>query len=339
MSKPPARKSILASFGSFSNNPDNVPTDNEGANPRPLARVGAGVVGATHRSLAELREQRDRLQSILDTGATVELDPALVDPSPFPDRLSDDTDEPFRELVRLIEEEGQKVPIQVRVHARDPGRYQVVYGHRRWRAAKVLDRKVRAFVVELSDRDLVVSQGIENSHRQDLSWIERALFAARMDNAEIKARDIRAALGIDDPELARMRAVSRAIPSSLIEQIGRAPKVGRPRWTALASLVNTEPRSVEVMRETLSSDKVSRSSSDDRFASVLAAVKRPSKSERGIISLPIETRQVLGRVTVAGTDVALKVQKEHASAFAVFLESELPELVARYLAKDGHTDS
>ena len=34
----------------------------------PSPRVGAGVIGATQRSLSELREERDRLQALVDAG-------------------------------------------------------------------------------------------------------------------------------------------------------------------------------------------------------------------------------------------------------------------------------
>src|SRR5690606_19879956 len=112
---------------------------------------------------------------------------------------------------------------------------QVVYGHRRWRAAKELGVTLKAVIVELDDTELVVAQGIENGQRQDLTWIERALFVATMDNAGIKAKDIRAALSIDDAELAKMRSVCRAVPLDVIQLIGRAPGVGRPRWLELAT--------------------------------------------------------------------------------------------------------
>ena len=204
MTKRTSGKSILANFGAFS---EPVAADTSGGaehvveltSSQPVARVGAGVIGATHRSLSDLREQRDRLQAIVDAGVGAELDPALIDPSPFPDRLPDDSSADFEALKALIAEEGQKVAIQVRRHPGVEGRYQVVYGHRRLRAASELGIKVKASVLDLSDADLAIAQGIENSARQDLSWIERALFASRMDEAGIKPRGIRGALSIGLP--------------------------------------------------------------------------------------------------------------------------------------------
>ena len=247
--KRPPRKSIIASFGAFSQPPasgSNEPARTEtppapsrdpqpaqSAETRRSGRVGAGVIGATHRTLTELREERDRLQALVDAGGSIDLDPAIIDPSPFADRLPDDNDADFERFKKLIGEEGQKVPIRFVATPRG-GRYQVIYGHRRWRATKELGIAVKATVLSLDDSELVVAQGIENAERQDLTWIERAMFIRQMDGAGIKARDIRAALSIDDAELARLRSVAKTIPGDVIHLIGRAPKVGRPRWVELA---------------------------------------------------------------------------------------------------------
>ena len=271
MSKAPSAKSIIANFA-LSTSESEEPL---ASRPRsqPVARVGAGVIGATQRTLSDIRDERDRLQALVNAGGGLELDPTLIDPSPFPDRLPDDTDGAFEEFKKLIAEEGQKISIQVRTHPAIRDRYQIVYGHRRWRACRDLGIKVKAILIELTDTELVVAQGIENAARQDLSWIERALFVSRMDKAGIKARDIRAALSVDDPELARLRQVCRAIPIDLIEAIGRAPKVGRPRWVELATMVAGQNDLVGPIRRMLADDKVSALPSDERFNRVLIAIK------------------------------------------------------------------
>ncbi|MGO4611618.1 ParB/RepB/Spo0J family partition protein, partial [Variovorax sp. 2RAF20] len=75
----------------------------------------------------------------------------------------------LNELVEQIREHGQQVPILVRPHPQAKGRYQVAYGHRRLAAAKKLGLSVRAVVRDLTDDQLVVSQGQENSARTNLS--------------------------------------------------------------------------------------------------------------------------------------------------------------------------
>lgn len=334
-----AGKSILANFGSFANS-GTANAEKPGAEvsvaasaTSPGARVGAGVIGATQRSLMELRQERDQLQAQVDAGGAAELDPKLIDPSPFPDRLPDDSDHDFDAFKKLMLDEGQKVPIQVRRHPQVEGRYQIVYGHRRWRAASELQIQIKATVLALSDEELVVAQGIENAARQDLSWIERALFVWRMDQANIKARDIRASLSIDDPELARLRAVCRILPIDVIESIGRAPKVGRPRWMALATAASETKEGVSRIRRTLSADKGSALSSDERFTRALVEISKPQAKARNEIALKSPSGRAIGTATFSGPNVKVSMAADHADNFSAFMQVELPALIERYFAQ------
>jgi ParB family chromosome partitioning protein len=339
MSKHSPRKSIISNFSALSAGLTEQPDDKiESGSPRPVqtpqpaSRVGAGVIGATQRTLTDLREERDRLRAQLEAGGVRELDPSWVDPSPYPDRLPDDGDHEFEAFKKLISDEGQKVPIGVRPHPDAAGRYQVVYGHRRWRAAKELGVTVKAVIASLTDRELVIAQGIENSARQDLSWIEKALFAWRMDEAGIKARDIRSALAIDDPELARFRAVCRALTVDMILAIGRAPRAGRPRWVALGSAVSADPTALERLKESLASAKDS--TSDDRFRAALESVKKRTESARKGVDLSSPSGKVVGRATFSASEIRLTIEKSRSEAFATFLSAELPSLMSKFFASE-----
>lgn len=337
MTKKPASKSIIANFGALSSAApaENSPRPKE-TEPvqRPAGRVGAGIIGATQRSLAEIREERDRLLALVESGGAVqEINPSLIDPSPFPDRLPDDDTEVFEEFKERFAAEGQKVPIQLRVNPNDQDRYQIIFGHRRWRASLELERMVKAIVTDMSDHDLAVAQGIENSDRQDLTWIERALFAGQMDGQQVKPRDIKAALSIDDAELARMRQVIRSVPLAIIEMIGRAPKVGRPRWIAFSGRFAEHATAASVVRKTLSADKVL--TSDERFQAALDALnsKKAPEDGQGVLALTDNGGKILGEVTFKGRDIRMKLSKDQEAGFAEFLRSELPELVKRYAAQ------
>ncbi|MER0240183.1 plasmid partitioning protein RepB [Fulvimarina sp. MAC8] len=343
MTKRPGKKSIIASFGAFSpqekadgdavepSDADKAVSPGESAHEtRRSGRVGAGVIGVTQRTLTELREERDRLQALVDAGGSTDIEPALIDPSPFVDRLPDDTDVDFDRFKTLIAEEGQKVPIQVRPHPSEQGRYQVVYGHRRWRATRELGIKVKANILALDDDELVVAQGIENAARQDLSWIERAVFIGQMDGAGVRPRDIRAALSIDDAELARLRMVPRIVPEDIIHLIGRAPKIGRPRWLELARSLEARPSAAGDIRKTLSADKVSPLPSDERFRLALSATKAPAKKKAEAVELKDPFGKVVGKASIADGEVKLSVSKDLADPFRSFMETELQSLMERF---------
>lgn len=266
-----------------------------------------------------------------------ELDPALIDPSPFMDRFEDDRPEKFAAFVKSFEEQGQKVPIQVRPHPAQAGRYQVVYGHRRLAAVRKLGAPVLAEIVQLSDRDLAIAQGLENSARQDLSWIERALFAVRMDRAGFRPRDIYVALSIDDAELARMRGVWRNIPSDIIEAIGRAPKVGRPRWVALAKSFANNANAVLNIRELLQSDRVRRMDSDARFAWVHELLAETPTAGPSAEALEEPDGFGLGQLRYSAKELRIVAANERGMAFADFVRSELPRLIEEFSALDHLT--
>lgn len=148
----------------------------------PRALVRSGAVGAMSRSLGQIATAAEEARALVAAGdKVVELDSGLIEKSFVADRLRS-TSLDNEALVDSIRKHGQQVPILVRPHPTSAGRYQVAYGHRRLRAAEELHRPVRAVVKGLSDEELVVAQGQENSARTDLSYIERALFAAALDN-------------------------------------------------------------------------------------------------------------------------------------------------------------
>lgn len=330
------RNSILANFGSFAP----VEPIQHGAVDQssvPVQRVGAGVIGATQRSLSELRAERDKLQLLVNSNAGhLEIHPELIDSSPFPDRLPDDSDQDFVTFATSFEEEGQKVPIQVRAHPEAPGRYQIVYGHRRWRAAKQNGRPLKAIVVELSDAELAVSQGIENAERQDLTWIEKALFAWRMENTGIKPRDIKASLSIDDAEISKMRSVMRVLNPDLISKIGRAPKIGRPRWLELAEIIDNDAEAINETLKTLAADKVSSKSSSDRFNSVLNNLKKKSVQETAkAISLRSDNGTEVSITRKSKREMNVVFLKNGSEDFTNFIEAEIKSAVQRYFERDA----
>ena len=137
---------------------------------------------------------------------------------------------------------------------------------------------VRALVRELTDAELVVAQGIENSQRQDLSYIERALFATRLEDRGFERSIIMDALATDKGELSKLISVARSVPESIIEVIGPAPKAGRRRWIALADALRDSAVKRKVERATKDPDLL-KADTDTRFLRVFAATKPSSEPQ------------------------------------------------------------
>ena len=325
------RKSAVSMFGDVAAGDNGADANVEAPPPqaRP-ARRKASVIGATARTLSDIKQERERLlRTVSESQGVVELDPAAIDPSPVADRLPDDDDVAFEALKATLESEGQKLPILVRPHPDASDRFQIVYGHRRTRALRELGRTVRAQVLDYSDRDLIVAQGIENANRQDLTWIEKALFASRMQAAGLKPRDVIAALGVDHSELSKYRSVTNALPADVLEAIGRAPKAGRPRWRELIGAVKGDEE-VERIRVVIDAPNVRDRPSDDRFAAALTAVTEPTDGKRGRKPRPEQPIGAFGTARFGKADVRIVLKNEHAEGFKTFLAERSEALADEY---------
>ena len=203
--------------------------------PKPV-RVAAGSVRAMGLELSRLTEeagQAEMLRAQLTNGSiVVDLDPELIEPSFIADRLVPTGDQQYRQLVESIRKEGQTIPILVRPLPNRSGVYQIAYGHRRWHAARELGNKVRAIVQPLNDAELVVAQGKENAERRNLSFIERALFAANLTECgvSIVRRSTRPwpSIALKQPVFWRS---PRPSPPQLSRRLDRRRKLaGRAGW-------------------------------------------------------------------------------------------------------------
>src|SRR5215204_6358642 len=292
---------------------------------------GRGAIGAVTRSIEGLKSaasEADQIRAKLAAGyAVVDLDPDLFDPSPIVDRIADDRASPS-ELIELIRASGQQVPILARPHPDKPGRYQIAYGHRRVGAAKALARPVRAVIRQLSDAELVIAQGQENSARRDLSFIERALYAAKLEEAGFDRETIMAALSVDKSGLSRLISAAVKIPRDLIEAIGPAPKIGRDRWMELAGKLDNG-NAGESAREIVGEASFAEADTDARFELVLKAMQAPPRSRAKASGRPLTTREGrgIGRIERAGKGARLILTE---AAFADFLVRQLPDLYEVY---------
>lgn len=245
---------------------------------RPMGR-GVGVIGAMSESIEAMEASVREAQEKLETGEmVVEIATDLIDPSFITDRIGVDAD--MDDFVASIREHGQRTPILLRPHPQQEGRYQIAFGHRRYRALKALGRPVKALIKPLTDEELVVAQGQENQSRLDLSYIERAIFAARLEARQFQRDIICSALTVDKTEVSRMISVATSLPDELIEAIGPAQTTGRRKWMELAKAVKALDWTAE-REHVLAACHDAGSGSDGRFEAALRATASLQNAETG----------------------------------------------------------
>jgi len=136
------------------------------------------------------------------------LSVASIEPLPGNPRKHFD-EAALEELAASIAKRGVIQPIIVR--PRGQGRYQLVAGERRWRAAqKARLHEIPALVRDLDEREVMALALIENLQREDLNPVEEARAYQRLSDEE----------GMTQAEIARMVEKSRSHVANIQRLLG-----------------------------------------------------------------------------------------------------------------------
>lgn len=189
---------------------DAVPEASVRAAPRRALGRGLGaLLGETRREepLVAAEPESTLAQasaaSIARADGLANLSVALIEPHPDQPRRHFD-EAALDELAASIATRGVIQPVIVRPLA--GGRYQLVAGERRWRAAqKAQVHEIPALIRELGDRDVMALALIENIQREDLGPVEEARAYHRLAELE----------GMTQAEIARMVEKSRSHVANL----------------------------------------------------------------------------------------------------------------------------
>jgi ParB family chromosome partitioning protein len=291
-----------------------------------------GAFGAITRSIDELAEKAQAVKEfeakLLEGATVVELDPEQIDVSFVADRIEED-EAAFEELVAAIRERGQDSPILVRPHPDQPDRYMTVFGHRRLRAAKALGRKVRAVIKSLDDREHVIAQGQENSARADLSFIEKAMFAARLEARGYEREVIMSALSVDKTVVSKMISVTKDIPNDIVSAIGPARNSGRDKWYKVAIKLRSD-EALEKVRGVIGSPDFQNLDSDARLEFLDTGLDKASAPKRKETTKAPVWRPSDGKVAVAmkagRASYTLELTDKDAKLFGAWLAGNLESL-------------
>lgn len=133
-------------------------------------------------------------ENAVDTAGAVELRLSEIEPNKAQPRKDFDQ-EALSSLADSIAEHGLIQPIVVRPTV--SGRYQIVAGERRWRAARLAGLSVVPVVIkELDDRQYFETALIENLQREDLNPIEEAKgYKTLMDNYGLTQEQVAKSVG------------------------------------------------------------------------------------------------------------------------------------------------
>ena len=233
-------------------------------------------------------------------------------PGPFQPRLSLDQ-AALAELAESIKAQGVMQPILARPAG--AGRYEIIAGERRWRAARLAGlATVPALVRDVPDRNALALALIENIQREDLNPLEEAAGLKRLlEEFGMTHADAAAAVGRSRAAVTNaLRLLELAPP---VQELLREGKLDMGHARALLALPAL--RQVELAREAVAK-QLSVRQVEVRVAETL---KRPMprarlRPDRDVARLEEEVSQRLGttvRIRQAGRKGAGKLIVHYAS--------------------------
>jgi len=170
-------------------------------------RLGKGLVALFEENTIEINER----------GSVHTLKINDVEPDKNQPRKAFD-DEKLSELASSIKQHGVIQPIVVKPI--EDGRYSIVAGERRWRAARRAGLlEIPVVIREYSDREIREISLIENLQREDLNPIEEATgYKNLIEEFSLKQEEVASIIGKSRPVIANaIRILS--LPNEIIEMV------------------------------------------------------------------------------------------------------------------------
>ena len=260
--------------------------------PPALGRGLGALLGEVRREEPLVPIRPDAAERALPQSGLAMLPVSRIEPHPEQPRRHFD-EGALSELAASIAARGVIQPVIVRPLA--SGRYQLVAGERRWRAAQRAQlHEIPALVRDLTEREVMALALIENLQREDLNPIEEARAYHRLAESE----------GMTQADIARMVDKSR----SHVANFQRLLSLPEP----VIALVETGALSMGHARALIGHDNAAElaAAAVDRQLSVREVENLARRKPRGEGAGPRRAR-----ATAAGTDADILAVQNHLEEF------------------------
>lgn len=286
-----------------------------------IAKVGEQTAEAYAQLKAEVEA------AVAAGRMVVEVDPALIADSAWRDRAdSAFTDEAFLALCQSLREQGQLNPVGLRRAASPDGaeRYEIVFGHRRVRAARAVGVKVKAVLLGADDRTLIARMLVENAIRIDLSPWEKAQHYRRLLGEGLFSRtELARLLAVSPQEISNVLALAE-LPGEVAALLGDPRQLGINAGQRLIAALKGHagvPAAIAERVQALPADPKLRAA---RLTAWLVSAAAPD----GAGSVVIRDRhgRRYGRLSRSGRQVLIRFQPDLDEAVLQRLARRIPEL-------------
>ena len=240
-----------------------------------------------------------------------------IDPNPFQPRRAF-PEETLRELADSIRASGMVQPILLRRTEAVEGRYQLIVGERRWRAARQAGlEKVPAVVRDLSDRDALELALTENLLREDLNPLEVArAYQTLQQNFHLSHEEIAERLGVTRSTITNALRLLR-LPTIVQEMLSKG-EISAGHARSLAGLDDQEVAILiarQIVEKGLSVRQTEEIVSRPPMQPARRGSKPATKIDPNIRAAVLELERTLGtRVRIVGNAIRGRIEIKYFSA-------------------------
>jgi ParB family chromosome partitioning protein len=248
------------------------------------------------------------LSALLSDAATageelLEVDLDLIDPNPEQPRTSVDQTR-LEELAQSIRNNGLVQPVLLRRVAN--GRFQVVAGERRWRAALLAGiHRIPSVIRNIPDARLLELALIENIQREELNPIEEATAYQRLvDHLGLTQEELADRVGKQRPTVANyMRLLDLTAPVRRLIESGQLSMGHARALLALATAEERERLAGEIVQRRLSVRETERA--------VQRGMKKPESRNSTVVTNDANIRAAESKMKrLLGTQVKIHLRRE-----------------------------
>jgi len=129
------------------------------------------------------------------------------------------------ELAETFKSVGQQQPCILRVSKEHQGKYELIIGERRWRAAEKAGLKLKAVVQDINDKTAALIQAIENEKRSDISEFAKGMsYSDKIEKGLLIQKDLTEILHISKQQVSRLLSFKK-IPAPLFSALNDLSKI------------------------------------------------------------------------------------------------------------------
>ena len=153
------------------------------------------------------------------------------------------------ELAETFKTVGQQQPCILRKSKDELGKYELLVGERRWRAAEKAGLRLKGIIKNIDDKTATLIQAIENDKRKDISDFAKGMsYADKIAKNLVTQKELIDILHVNKQQISRLLSYSN-IPETLFLAIGDFRKVSSRTASELVRLSKRSDAHLNILIE------------------------------------------------------------------------------------------